>query len=123
MGRVPNFLFDGGAVSIEAADRHLADERQRLSPRFFILGGVAHGQRARFRFRAQTRGRAGSPVMVNEALLAEHLSAEQGEAMFRQACATGLEGHRLEAPHEPLQVGRVRELAEGEPDHEWRTGT
>jgi bifunctional non-homologous end joining protein LigD len=30
--------------------------------------------------------------MVNEALPAEHPSAEQGAAMFRHACAMGLEG-------------------------------
>src|SRR5215207_893584 len=41
---------------------------------------------------SQTRGRAGSSVMVNEALPAGYLSAERGEAMFRHACAIGLEG-------------------------------
>jgi hypothetical protein len=37
--------------------------------------------------------------------------------MFRHACAMGLEGHRVEASDEPLQVGLVQKLAEGqEPD-------
>ena len=34
--------------------------------------------------------------------------------MFRHACAMGLEGIVSKQPHEPLQVGLVQELAEGQ---------
>ena len=43
----------------------------------------------------------------------EHLSAEHGEAMFRHACTMGLEGI-VSKSSQPLQVGRVQDLAEGE---------
>jgi hypothetical protein len=46
--------------------------------------------------------------------LSEHLSAENGEAMFRLACAMGLEGIVSKPPREPLQVRLVQELAEGQ---------
>ena len=44
----------------------------------------------------------------------EHLSASDGEAMFRHACAMGWRALSPSAPHEPLQVRRLPELAEGE---------
>jgi hypothetical protein len=53
----------------------------------------------------------------------EHLSAEYGETMFRHACAMGPEGIVFEEAHEPLQVGLVQEVAEGQdPAYERRTG-
>ena len=44
----------------------------------------------------------------------EHMAGADGEAMFRHACAHGARGHRLEARHEPLQVGLVPDLGEGQ---------
>jgi hypothetical protein len=44
----------------------------------------------------------------------EHMAGAAGEAMFRHACAMGLERHRGEARHQPLQLRKVRCLAKGE---------
>jgi hypothetical protein len=33
---------------------------------------------------------------------------------FRHACALGLEKHRFEGAHEPLQIGLMLKLGEGE---------
>ena len=44
----------------------------------------------------------------------EHMEGAAGEAMFRHACAMGLEGFIAKLRHEPLQVGLVPELAQGE---------
>ena len=51
----------------------------------------------------------------------EHMAASEGEAMFRHACAMGLEGIVSKRVASPLQVGRVPRLGEGqEPEYERR---
>jgi hypothetical protein len=45
-----------------------------------------------------------APVLI----YSEHLAGDDGDAMFRHACAMGLEGNRLEAGGEPVSVRHVR---------------
>ena len=46
--------------------------------------------------------------------LSGHNGASEGEAMFRHACAMGLEGIVSKRVTTPLQVGLVRRLGEGQ---------
>ena len=49
----------------------------------------------------------------------EHIAGADGEAMFRQRLRDGARRHCLEARREPLQVGLVSRLGEGqEPGYE-----
>jgi ATP-dependent DNA ligase len=61
--------------------------------------------------------------MVNEALPAGHLSAENGEAMFRHACALGLEGIVSKRFTSRYKSGACRSwLKVKNPAYERRTG-
>ena len=55
--------------------------------------------------------RKGAPVLD---LLREHMDGADGEAMFRHACATGLDGIISETQRQPLQKQPVPQLGEGE---------
>ena len=54
--------------------------------------------------------RTAAPVLI----FSEHMDAADGERMFRHACALGLEGHRVEAPRQALQLGTLPPLEEGQ---------